>query len=438
MTARTFLQVAVAAAAALTLACGAAASTAATPVITSTLPLVVIDAPRTIPADPKVTARMRVINVPGRRNSTRDRGNVYDGLIGIESRGHSSARFPKKSYSVETRTPLGKSRNVSLLGMPPENDWILYASYNDKTLMRNTLAHWTARKLGRYSSRIRYVDVVLNGRYEGVYVLMERVKLGANRVNASKGDITGGYVLEGTVLKQIRKKNEAFRAAHTGKAFIYHDPKGKNLARDRAEWISNYVGQFEKALYSDSFRDPQQGYAQYLDIPAAVDYVLVNELFKNQDAFQTSMYLSKSAGGKLRLGPVWDFDLSSGNSTYFPSSVLAGWMLERRPWAVRLYKDPDFTAAMARRWKQLQAQGFTRQLLRAIDLYAVQLRGPQARNFQRWQIMGKLVWQNQVNPSTGRPFATYTAEVNHLKSWLQRRSRWIDANIDGLAAASRR
>lgn len=170
----------------------------------SNLPIVIIDTyGQEIPDEPKILARMGIIdNGEGQRNHLHDPRNNYDGLIGIEVRGSTTRWFPKKQYAVETRDHFGNDSTVSLLGFPPEEDWILYAPYSDKSLMRNVLAYKLSNDLGRYASRTRFCELVLNGSYEGVYVLMEKIKRDRNRVNISKllptdiaGDaVTGGYI----------------------------------------------------------------------------------------------------------------------------------------------------------------------------------------------------------------------------------------------------
>jgi hypothetical protein len=415
----------------------AAGQRQAAPAVRTALPLVVISAPGAIRDDPKRTARMRIIHRGGGRlNAVGQRANAYDGQIAIEIRGHSSQQFPKKQYGFETRTRQGKNRNVSLLGLPAENDWILSAPYSDKTLMRNAVAYRAARILGRYASRTVYVELVLNGTYRGVYLLTEQPKLDHRRVAVQDDDVTGGYLMEMTVTQKLQRGEAWFRGPITRTPFAYADPKRGDLSDRRAAWIRDHIGAFERALYSPGFRDPERGYRAYLDVDAAVDYVLLNELFKNQDAFFASTFVHKSTGGKLVLGPLWDFDVSMGNSNFGRSGLLTGWAFDpiraRRPWVSRLYADPFFVERMAARWRAIRARGFVQQLQRTIDADARRLRGPQQRNFHRWPILGRRVWPNPVDPRTGRVRRTYAAEVAYMKSWLGSRARWLDANIGRL------
>ncbi len=151
----------------------------------SNLPIVIINTNGFAIADePKITADMGIIhNGVGVRNNLIDPQNNYNGKIGIEVRGSSSQMFPKKQYSIELRDGLGAGVAASLLGMPVEEDWVLFAPYNDKSLMRDVLAYKLARDMGRYAPRTRYCEVVLNGDYLGIYILMEKVKRDKNRVD---------------------------------------------------------------------------------------------------------------------------------------------------------------------------------------------------------------------------------------------------------------
>ena len=163
----------------------------------SNLPVLLIDTEGgAVPDEPKVTARLRVIdNGPGARNAVGDSTSGYDGWIGIERRGSSSARFPKKQYAVETRHADGSNRNVALLGLPSENDWVLYAPYSDKSLLRNALAFHLGRATGRYASRSRFCEVVLDGDYQGVYLLLEKTKDDGDRLDLADTDSLGGGFL---------------------------------------------------------------------------------------------------------------------------------------------------------------------------------------------------------------------------------------------------
>ncbi len=170
------------------------------------LPLLIIDTNgEEIPDEPRIKAHMGLIhNETGAYNKLEDPYSEYDGQISIERRGESSQYFyDKKSFSIETQTSNGDNNNVSLLGLPEENDFVLNAPYGDKSLMRNVLSYRLFEKFGHYSPRTRFVEVIVNGDFQGVYVLTEKIKRDKNRVDIAKitpkdttaEDISGGYLL---------------------------------------------------------------------------------------------------------------------------------------------------------------------------------------------------------------------------------------------------
>lgn len=172
----------------------------------SNLPIVLINTNgETIVDDPKIMGDMAIIdNGPGVMNSIKDTPNDYNGKIGIEIRGSSSQMFPKKQYGIELWDEEGEGIDASILGMPEEEDWVLFAPYNDKALIRDALAYKLGRDMGQYASRQRFCEVLLNGEYMGVFVFFEKVKRDGERVDIAKldpdevngDDLTGGYIFK--------------------------------------------------------------------------------------------------------------------------------------------------------------------------------------------------------------------------------------------------
>jgi hypothetical protein len=121
--------------------------------------------------------------------------------------------------------------------------------------------------------------------------------------------------------------------------------------------------------------------------------------------------------GRLRLGPVWDFDFSSGNSKRAPSRYLHGWMAGQRPWAERLYADRGFRRQMARRWAQLRRSGLRARLLRSVDAYQRALAPAARRDSRRWKAGGD------------RPRGTHAGHTRTLRRWLDRRIAWLDGAL---------
>jgi CotH kinase protein len=383
----------------------------------TTLPLVVLNTNRAIPRTRKIPVRMRLMDHA--TNSVAAAANAYDGFAGIEVRGHSSSRFAKKSYAVELRDAAGENRNEPLLDMPSANDWALYASHNDKSLMRNVLAYKTARRLGGWAARTRYVELVLNGRYQGVYVLMETVKLDRDRVAAAGSGIGGRYLAEMTLGKQVPSKGSFFRTPVKRQAVVYFDPERRELSTQEAAYLRRVVGRAERALYRRAAGSRRHG----LHAPSAVDYVLLQELFKNADAFEASTFMSKGAGTMLKLGPIWDLDIAMGNSRRGTAASSTGWITADRVWGSRLLGDPQFKRSLKLRWRTLRAGGLRASLLKSASAYVREL-GPAAnRNFRRWPVLNTRVWQEPVLRGS------FSAEVKGLRAWLNRRVAWLDRTL---------
>ncbi|MGH2920378.1 MAG: CotH kinase family protein, partial [Solirubrobacteraceae bacterium] len=381
------------------------------------LPLVVLETDRAIRPSPKIRARVHLIDHA--TNTVRGSPNGYDGLARISVRGQSSAGFAKKSYTLELRDEEGENRNERLLGMPSENDWTLYGTHNDKSLMRNVIAYNAARRLGRWAARTRYVELVLNGRYQGVYVLMETVKFDRGRIVAGERGIGGRYLAEMTLGWQARRKGRFFRTTVKRQAVVYDDPKREDLSKREAAYERRVVRGAERALY----RGGRRAWRSRLDVASAVDYVLIEELFRNPDAFQASTFMVKGAGSKLKLGPVWDFDIAMGNSTRANATRTSGWMTAKRVWASELLGDAQFERELERRWRRLRAGGLRASLFGTASASVREL-GPAARrNFRRWPVLSERVWQEPVLRGSHR------AEVRALRSWLRRRVAWLDRKL---------
>ncbi len=410
----------------------------------SDLPVIMITTAngQSIPDEPKINATMRILNTPGARNYITDAAE-FEGSISIETRGESSQMFPKKSYTIETIAANGDNENVALLGMPPENDWVLYAPYTDKTMMRDVLAYKMGRDLGQYAPRTRYVELLVNGVYNGVYVLIERIKVDKNRVDIaslnpdeiSGDDLTGGYLLRidkidgndypaWTSVPDPRLSNEALVDLQ------YFDPKGQELVTTQQNYIRSFIKQFESAISTSSYTSTRT-YKQFIDIPSFINFMIVSEIGKNVDSYKFSTYLYKdkdSNGGKLNMGPLWDFNLAFGNVDYWANSQTApGWIFndgQRVYWFRRLMNDPFFKNEFTCRWKELRADKFSDDYFKnAIDSIASHLNESQVRNYKRWPILGNYIWPNQY---VGQ---NYSDEVSFLKQWIQNRLTWMDNNL---------
>jgi subtilisin-like proprotein convertase family protein len=420
----------------------------------SNLPIVIIDTHgQTIPDDPKISVDFSIIdNGPGVRNFVEGVPS-FTHNVGIEIRGSSSQSFPKKSYGFETWDDLNNSVDTTILGMPSESDWILNANYTDKTFCRNVLAYQTWTNLGHYGTRYRFCEVVINGEYKGIYVLSEKIKRDNNRVDIAKlnpdentgDDVTGGYIFK--IDKWTGSGGDGWTSDYPPPAhnngqtiyFLFEYPKSDEITEPQKNYIQNYVNTFEAALAGPNFTDTLLGFRKYAVENTFIDYFLVNEISKNVDGYRLSTFIHKeqdSKGGKIRMGPVWDYDIAWHNANYCDGDLYTGWAYQfpcsddywQVPfWWSRLMQDPLFKDHLKCRWLYLRSNVLSNASLdQFVDSIAGLLDESQQRNFTVWPILGVYVWPNPW------PYpATFGEEIASLKAWIHQRLTWMDISLPG-------
>lgn len=424
----------------------------------SNLPILVINTTAPIPDEPKIMADMGIIyNGVNAINYLSDPFNHYNGKIGIERRGSSSQGFPKKGYGFETWDTSGNEINVPLLGMPSESDWVLHASYSDKTLMRNVISYKLFRDMGRYAPRTVYCELVLNGQYMGVYVLIEKIKRDNNRVAIAKlstasntgVNLTGGYIIK--IDKTTGNGGAGWTSPYPPAAnpngqtiyFQYEYPKPDSITFWQKTYIQQYVDSFETALAGPSFADTVTGFRKYSNESSFIDYFILNEISRNVDGYRLSTYLYKDkinnpGDGKLLIGPPWDYDIAWRNANYCNGQLTSGWAylfgntcggdgFQVPAWWNRMLQDTLFKNRLKCRWNELRSNVLSdTALTNWIDTTAAFLDESQTRNFIQRPVLGVYVWPNP-NPIP----ATYAGEITALKNWIVSRMNWLDNNMPG-------
>lgn len=385
----------------------------------------------------------------------------YEGPIGIEIRGASSQLFPKKSYGFETRDANNDDLDVSLLGYPEEEDWIFYGPYSDKSLMRNMLIYDLSRDINMYASRTKFVELTINSSNQGVYVFMEKLKRDSNRIDINKlsddentgEDVTGGYILKidktaGSNLGDGYNSLNSFTSTYVPPNatsnqkihFLYDYPDAEDITPEQRTYISTYVTDFEDALAADTFADPTMGYQSFIDTNSFIDFFLLNELSNNVDGYRLSTFMHKDKNGKLKMGPIWDFNLAFGNADYCGGGETNVWAYRFNErcsddfwqipfWWNRLLEDPVFVEQLKNRWNSLRGSVFSDGFVQAkIDGYIDTLSkaGSIDANFMKWPILGTYVWPNNFVGTS------YFEEKNYLKDWISDRLTWLDSNINSL------
>ncbi len=424
------------------------------------LPVVSIDAyglGTFIPRD-KIRARMKV-------------GGV-DTPIGISLRGSSSAgaAFYQKSYSVELRDDLNEARKLPILDMPAGEDWALVACWTDKPCMRNALAYAIGRQLGRWNPKLRFVELVLDGHYDGIYQLVEPIRQDKRRVNIPKA---GGFIIRreaaGKATPTTRPPRD-WLSAPSGMVYTYHYPKEDKITDGQRAYIADHLARFEQMMLAPDWRER---YSDWIDITSFVDFVLMNELTNNVDAYFKSVYITKEAewnGGKLALTPLWDFNIAFGNANYrdgwnfdnrtreanrwggvctsflpppagcpvcITSEAQADttcWNLPYVPfWMNQLWTDPTYVDDMKCRWLELRKGPLdVEQIAMQLEAWRHELRPAMNRHFARWNRLLTYNWPNwYVGSSAGDMNAFFDEEVDYLRNWTANRIRALDRNLPG-------
>lgn len=408
----------------------------------SNLPLLLINTRKQkIVDEPDIIAQIKVIDNAKGFNRPTD-APTYQGNIAIEVRGFSSQSFSKKSYGFTTLDAQNNRIDTTFFGFLPEKDWILHASYADKTLMHNVLSMHLAQQMGHYASQTRYCELIINGKYKGVYVLMEQIKRSKSRVNIAKlkptdtqGEaLTGGYIFKidhgedggwNSDFGIISAPTTPLRLQ-----FVY--PKYRKISLEQAQYLQAYVDSFEHALASPTYENNAgHRYDEYIDVASFVDYFIISELSRNLDAYRISTYFTKDKNQKIKASPVWDYDLAWRNGNFCDAVNSKGWMYYEfcghgNPfWWDRLLADTVFTQTLYCRWQQLRANVLhPNNIYQFIDQNANFLATAQQRNFTKYPVWGKYVWPNP------KPLANnYAQEISYFKQWIAMRFAWIDEHI---------
>jgi hypothetical protein len=397
----------------------------------SNLPIVIIttDNGAEIFDEPKILGTMKIIQRPnGARNFVSDVDTEeflnYSGTIGIETRGSSSQTLPKKPYGIDTLEDDGIENNsVELLGMAKENDWILNSFAFDDSMMRDYISYEMTRKMGQYAANLRYCEVVLNGEYIGLYALSEKIKRDGDRVDIAKlkddenafPEVTGGYLMQ-----TDRPSDEDPNAWESnGAGYIHEKPNSDDITAVQSSYIESvFRGLDENASNSEI----TNGYPSLIDVPSFVDYMLIAEIASNVDAYALSTYYHKDRGGKLRAGPVWDYNLTYGNDLFqwgYDRSFTDVWQFNYSNTGAYfwndLFSDATFKCYASKRFNEVTTTGAPlnyETISDLIDATVTLISEAVVRENERW---------NTIEDFSG--------EITAMKSWIQERTQWMRDNL---------
>ncbi len=419
-------------------------STQETSSFSSNLPVMVIKQ-YDIPVSPgdRTTSYISLYEPDASGYTSFDNEPDFTGRVKINIRGSSSQSFPKKGFGFHTLNEDNSNRKVELLGMPEEHNWILHGPYSDKSLMRNAVSYSLGSDLGHYSPRTKFIELFMHdgtgplteGRYHGVYLLVERIKIAPGRVEIEDlspsdndlPDVSGGYIFK---IDRLNPGEEGFRTDR-GTRFVYVRPNEATISGPQSDYLLQYLNDFETALFGPNFTDPEIGYEAYIDVESFIDMHLITELCKEIDGYRLSTFFTKDRNGKIKSGPLWDFNLALGNANYLEGWDPVGWYYETITtnqymygWYNRLFEDPEFERRYRERYRSLRQGPFSYQALhqKVMDYYHL-LEEPAERNFQRWNILGEYIWPNWFIADT------YWEEIEWMLNWIRERLNWMDSQL---------
>jgi hypothetical protein len=331
-----------------------------------------------------------------------------------------SLRYYTKQSDWSGKTEWGKndyritfSSAVSLLDMPSHKDWELNPNVYDITMLHNQTAFFMSQmsKLD-YTPRFRYVDLMFNGRYYGTYMLGEYLSVGSTRVNVGDDGfiMSIGYLTSGSSFKTDYLEQPVSVLYPTSQSALV------------VNYIADVVREAEGVLFSSRFADESYGWRKYMDENSFVDWYLINEIAKNQSgAFKSSCIMNYRRGGKLKMGPVWDFEKAFGDAGSTGSS---GFVIKDVSWYKRLFNDPAFVAKVKERFDYYY--NHQEDILKSINENAQYLKYAIQEDNTKWDTFTSFM------SSDADTWVLYQGQVSSMKSWLTERMRWLKEQFDAM------
>lgn len=341
--------------------------------------------------EPYIGGTISLLNNEQELNQLND-DPVFVSHMRIKRRGNSSMLYEKAQYMVKLETESGQNNDVNVLGMGYEHEWILNGSMFDKSMIRNYLCYSIASEVLPYTPDSKFCEVLIKKGgsyyYQGVYLLMESISQGPDRVNItdySSGEPFNSYLLRRDRFEEGVNILDTYgqRNGYSSEFIELLYPSQWVVTEEMTAYVESDLNKIEQVLYSTDDA-VFSTYAKYIDVDSFVDYFLVNEFFGSYDAGNFSTYIYKDVGGKLCMGPVWDFDGTIDNYNAEPLDVnyLAFYT---KPWFQQLCQDLNFVKALEQRYAELRRSTFSWDHINGkIDEIIAYLGGAQEREWARW------------------------------------------------------
>ena len=333
---------------------------------------------------------------------------VYE--LTVRGRGNSSFKMPKYGLKLEFKD------KVKLLGMPKNRDWALIANYGDKTHLRNYMMTRLSEWLGaKYTPRMQFVELYLNRKYMGLYLLSESIKVAKNRVNIEENDTT--FLVE----KEDSKKFDP-PYVQSDNGYYYHIKSPKNPSPETEELLLDHIKAFENFAMRP-YRYNSNEIVQWIDLDDYLLFYWVHEYSKNEDGnFARSVHFTWKKGEPIHFGPLWDFDLAFGNASREQNKAPEEWYIRRYRLNYYILQNSLVDSAAVVFWKE-HRETF-KALIDSVPLYRSIIDKAIENEYRRWPVM-----KNTENWALKDPYDSYDEAVETMIEWMKQRYQWIDKEI---------
>lgn len=404
-------------------------------VLTSHLPLIVLKADGNVipgadrPTDQELYCEFAVIDNDNHLNRSDD-APTQTGRMAINVRGNSSRHFSKKQYAIRTVDDDGIPQETTFFGMPAETTWVLNGSNIDYSQIRNYMMYNISSEIMDYAPRCRLCEVFLTNadgelEYQGLYTMIEKPKVSKERLDLTPYD---PKYTETSFVVQLNKRIDDARIDHLkpDDVSVYpanlEYPDVEKITENSMQYVKNELLQLEKTLYDAEYTDNWEKVERYIDLDSFVDYYIINEFFQNYDAGIRSTYLYKNIGGKLSIGPVWDFDGAFNN---FTGVEFSPDMLETESTFYYFYlcHNAEFAKRCNERYGELRKTVLSEKyLLQYIDDSSKYIGSAALRNCDKWY---------------NGNYSTYYDDIEKMKTFVVERGNWMDEHFEDFTAIVR-
>ncbi|MGL4874238.1 MAG: CotH kinase family protein [Clostridium sp.] len=384
--------------------------------------------------DPYVKGDIKVIYSEGQENKINDKA-IINSNMKIKVRGNTSSTFEKKQYKINLLKENGENNEKDILNMGKDHEWIFNISMIDKSLIRNYLGLTLGKEILEYTPEARYCEVLIKKGdkyyYEGVYLLMEIVKRGEERVGISKYD--NKYIESSYILRRDRYDENALILNNYGMetekilgALEVKYPSKEKITKGTLNYIEEEINNIDRSLLASEEEDFLK-YREYIDEESFIDYFIINEFLLNYDAGYHSTYFYKEAKGKLKAGPIWDFDMSIDNS-YQYEAKLDSTAMHSAPWFKEILRDSNFIHKIEKRYEELRKDKLSnKNINKIIDETVKYLGSSIERDRTRWDKEYR-----EFDDKYEKEYESYSEDISKMKEVLKEHGDFLDNEMDSL------